>query len=310
MLRLIFIVIILPFILISCKSKDTVVNSDSSSTVKNSGTLKLISPVNGNYYVGDTVNIAWQSSNIKSVNILYLNDSLNISYTIQNNIDANLKQYTWVIPASVNYPFKIKIEDADADTLYDESELITPLKHQFIFPVDVGYIWTYNYYLSTEERSSNSTNKQWGTHTWKVVSKQIYNDSTVFNVSSTIDDSVHIHQESYWIGGDTTIVTVKVDTTYKVETEKEFLIIVTKDNFIIKWDKDMLASYNQSYEVVPKTVNTKSDTLKYSFSSPGGFLNQIIYVNNIGFYHLNYTYGGMSGWVSETTDLIDYKISK
>ncbi len=301
MIRLIYIILIIPFLLISCKSPDAVVNT-------NSKTLKLISPVNGNYYVGDTVDIAWQSSYIKAVNLLYLNDSLKTSYVIRNNIEANANQYKWIIPNTIVSPFKIKIDDAIDSSIYDESRLITPLRYRFSFPIDIGYTWTYKYYkiqLNHDQIHFDTTTYN-GIQKWDVISKQVLNDSTTtYSINSSEEDTVKADKTTIYYNN--TNDETFYDTTYTIKSVKSFPIIVTKDTVYCMWNEEPVipAAGNLVSETKVPLNGASKDTLKYS-SSDGAFYYQVIYINGIGLDKIVASWYSMQVPQEGELDLISY----
>ncbi len=182
----------------------------------------------------------------------------------------------------------------------------------FVFPVDTGYTWTYKYYYigGIQDLSGSFYTTQWGSHLWRVISKQVYKDSTVFNVLNTQDDSVHsIHHYYHWNNNPYLSDSVVIDTTYTINSEISFPIIVTNDKIIIKWNYCTHIAYPDSLDVIHRITNTKIDTLKYNFVLRGR-VNQLIFINDIGLVNLYYLVGGISGGVSESMELINYYIGK
>lgn len=86
-------------------------------------TISLTSPIGGeNWNTNNYHYITWQSVGVNYVNLLYSDNNGNSWQVIDTNL-LNIGNYNWLTPSTIGSNYKIKIENSDLLTMFDESNL-------------------------------------------------------------------------------------------------------------------------------------------------------------------------------------------
>lgn len=122
------------------------INPDSS-TLK---IIRLVFPNGGEeFYIGDSINIYWESQNISLVKISFSIDGGLNWVEIRNSINAQSKSISWIVPNSITTKGIIKIEDVDDPTVKDISNnffhiIYNPaIENLKFYPLHIGDEWRY-----------------------------------------------------------------------------------------------------------------------------------------------------------------------
>ena len=181
-----------------------------------------------------------------------------------------------------------------------------------VFPTKVGNTWTYKYtyeYFDREFFSYDNDLKQWGFRYWTLVSKQVYNDSTIYMVQSIQEDSVHIFKD-HANNDSSDSFSVTLDTIYVTKSSFIFSIVVNNSQTNIRFSQILQFQYYKdlsSLGILPSTAFSNIDSL--SISSGDIYNHKEIYKKNVGLTSLQLTIDrGMEGWIIEYLDLISSSI--
>ena len=113
-----------------CRIKISSVEDTTFSDISNLFTIKgngvVVKSPNGGevYQIGSTQIIRWSSANVASVNLYYSpTGGANVGWVgIANNLNPNLKQFSWTVPDNPSTEYRIKITDAQNEEISDLSD--------------------------------------------------------------------------------------------------------------------------------------------------------------------------------------------
>ena len=150
-----------------------------------------------------------------------------------------------------------------------------PLR-EFVYPLNIGRQWTYTFHAYTYDGPDARSSDQRGVHTWQVTRADPQGSSTVFTVSDTHQDTMHLTWK-YPVPG---------DSTYPVIESSEFTILQTADSIFVNTP---FGGVRQ----IPRFHHLGTDTLTYSFY--GSWPNTTIYISGLGLTKYSGSGGGNSG---------------
>ena len=139
---------------------------------------------------------------------------------------------------------------------------------EFSYPLTIGATLTYAYHLTEEDVISGSTppsEERRGTRIWKIESQSVSNDSTIYNILCTANDTV-LTRVQY---------NMPPDTSYDNESIP-FTILFTENYIYIGFDKIVkFANGARSNPIVPLPRIVESGTKNYQ-------CGDVLYVNGVG----------------------------
>lgn len=87
--------------------------------------ISVTSPNGGEYWpVGSTQNIKWVQSGVTNVKIMYSTDNGNLWYSIVASTPASSGSCLWTIPNTISTHCKVRIDDVDNSSVYDQSDSV------------------------------------------------------------------------------------------------------------------------------------------------------------------------------------------
>ncbi|HOM66156.1 MAG TPA: hypothetical protein PK591_10105, partial [Ignavibacteriales bacterium] len=238
---------------------------DNSNGAFRIGKISIIQPTTNKINQGSVYTIKWNAtSNISNVNIYYSENNGASWNLIQNNVNASLGQYNWNVPFTTTSQGKIRIEDAQTNSLITATN-----SGNF----SISYI-TVNTPNGGENWFSTSTQNITWTSSADVSNVKIYvsTDGVTFG-STPIYNGPNTGSYSWVVDGNYISTTARikiVDASASNVSDSSNNVFTITPLQLTAPNNPITLYQGQSYNITYDYDATKVSSVKIEFSSTGG----------------------------------------